>query len=181
MIFSVKNTTPPPENFKLSTIKKLATFIILISLIFSCISLSACSEQEPIEQYDEIALTKDNYSDYLAVNIYYTDCTALPSAKTTDRSTYYHLYCVGNIETSRKQGCHFSDVEIEYSVSSILWSTYLSSNPTVNIGYDGQSHCSFSMEITNDSTHIFFPDSSPNFVNISSISGKVYVLKDGKN
>lgn len=157
--------------------KKLTYCLLTIILTLSALSFGAC-KNTPV--YEEITLTKDNYSDYIAINVYYTDCTALPSSETNDYVTYYHLYCICNIETTKKKDCYFVDVEIKYLISSGLWSTYLSNSPVAQIGYNGYSHCSCSMVKTIDNSRIFFPDSSPNLAKVSSISGKVYVLKENE-
>lgn len=159
--------------------KKLTYCLLTTILFFSVLSFGACKKQDtPV--YEEITLTKDNYSDYIAINVYYTDCTALPSSETNDYVTYYHLYCICNIETAKKKDCYFVDVEIKYLISSALWSTHLSTSPVAQLGYDGYSHSSCSMEHTTDLGKIYFPDSSPNLVKVSSISGKVYVLKENE-
>lgn len=157
--------------------KKLAYCLLSTILFFSALFLGAC-KNSPV--YEEITLTKNNYSDYIAINVYYTDCTALPSSETNDYVTTYHLYCICNIETTKKRDCYFVDVEIKYLIPSALWSTHLSNSPVAQLGYDGYSHSSCSMEKTIDIGKIYFPDSSPNLVKVSSISGKVYVLKENE-
>lgn len=175
---SFKKSTPPPENFKLSTIKRLITCIAFLIFIFSCIFLTACSSQDDNIEYESIPITKENYADYIAINMYYTDCNAYLSDKTNDNFTYYKMYCIGHIETSRKQDCYFNNVTITFSVQpETLWQAYMSDSPTSNLDYQGYSHCSFTIEYRSDSFQIYFPDSNPENIGIKSITGTVFVRK----
>lgn len=158
--------------------KLSAKICFVLSLIFLsfCFSFTACNKQNIEPEYEEIVLTKDNYSNYIAINSYFTDCTALISSKTNDTYTYYDLYCIGNIVTSKRADCHFSNVQIKYAWTISTWSAYLSYNPTANLDYEGNSHCSFGLSRTN-APKIFFPDSTPDFIQVADISGTVIITK----
>lgn len=158
--------------------KKLLSLILLVVFLFPCTMLTACKNEEPVEEYKEITLTTDNYSDYIAINVYYTDYNVLPSDKTGQYTTYYHAYCIAHIETSRKMDCHFQNVTIRFAYKdSVLWTSPSYAKTRTTLDYNGYSHSTISLELLHDSTQIEFPISSASFIKITEITG-IAILKN---
>lgn len=171
----LNSTPPPPEKFKLSTV----IISLLFFLLFSSFSLVACNTQNSESKADPVALTTDNYKDYLVVNVYYTDCIVLESSESTEYSTRYNLYCIAHIETAPKGDYRFSNVELQYNYNAPLWDATTNKAKT-DIDYYGYSHCSFSVKyfMEDSTTSIKFPCSSPSHIKIQSISGTVFIAKE---
>lgn len=116
--------------------KKLISIILCIIFIFS---LSACEIDK------RIALTKDNYSEYININVYISDYSCVIS-KQDNFTTNYDITVVVHIETSKKIDCEFEGVSITYSPSTTsLWRyTYkVYSFPNTTLNLEGESHISY--------------------------------------
>ena len=121
--------------------KKLISIVLCI---VSILSLSACGADKETE-YERIQLTKDNYSDYININVYVDDYSFIVSEQ-TDLSKRYDISVVVHIETSKKADCTFEGVSITYSPSNTaLWRyTYtVSSLPDATLNLEGESHISY--------------------------------------
>lgn len=117
--------------------KRIGAFLLIISLLF----LVSCKSSESGSEYETIKLTKENYSEYISINAYVSDFTAIISEQ-TEISTRYNLSLVVHIETSKKVDCEFEDVSITYSpYRAALWQ--YSSFPSATLNLDGESHTSF--------------------------------------
>lgn len=131
--------------------KKIVSLFLCMVFIFS---LSACSSKEKEEECKRIALTKDNYSKYININIYFTDFSFAVSKQTQSTvfskteliAEEYALSVVVHIETSKKVECTFENVSIAYTPHLILssfWNDSYSSRPTTTLNLEGESHISY--------------------------------------
>lgn len=152
--------------------KRLISIVLCIISIFS---LSACGSDR------RIALTKDNYSEYININIYISDYSFVIS-KQDELTTRYDISVVVHIETSKKADCTFEGVSITYSpFNTALWRyTYtVSSLPDATLNLEGESHTSYAATKSNSpsiniSTSVL--TSTNNIVH--SIEGFVIVPKE---
>ena len=157
--------------------KKLISVVLCI---VSILSLSACGADKETE-YERIQLTKDNYSDYININVYVDDYSFVVSEQ-ADLSKRYDISVVVHIETSKKADCTFEGVSITYSpFNTALWQyTYtVSSLPDTTLNLEGESHTSYAATKANSpsidiSTSVL--TSTNNIVH--SIEGFVVVPKE---
>lgn len=157
--------------------KKLISIVLCI---VSILSLSACGADKEAE-YERIQLTKDNYSDYININVYVDDYSFVVSEQ-TDLTKRYDISVVVHIETSKKADCTFEGVSITYSpFNTALWQyTYIvSSLPDTTLDLEGESHISYAATKANSpsiniSTSVL--TSTNNIVH--SIEGFVIVPKE---
>ena len=157
--------------------KKRIIFVLVSLLFVPTMLLSGCGQKEA--SYVDIKLTPENFSEYLAINVYYTDCQTVISEQ-TNSLTYYKGYCIGNIVTSSRANCTFNGVKITYKILHLetSYSAVSSATPEAQVDYYGNSHCSFSMYQRSQSSNIFFPDSQTIEAQHIVINGTVRVYKD---
>lgn len=72
--------------------KKATSLLLVLVIIASLFSFSSCGDKEP--QYDTVKLDKNNYSDYIVFNIYYTDLDV------EKNDGQYEISCVIHAESS---------------------------------------------------------------------------------
>lgn len=157
--------------------KKLVSIILCI---VSILSLSACEASEETE-YERIQLTKDNYSDYININVYVSDYSFVIS-KQTELTTRYDISVVVHIETSKNANCTFEGVSITYSpFNTALWQyTFLTNScPDTTLDLEGNSHLSYAATKA-DAPSINIPTSVLTSANniVQSIEGFVIVPKE---
>lgn len=121
--------------------KRIISAILCILTVFS---LFACGTSGDTE-YEKIKLTKENYSDYINIDIYIDDYSFIASEQYSSKC--YDMSVVVHIETSKKADCTFEDVSITYSPSntaSRLWQyTYNDTLPDATLNLEGESHISY--------------------------------------
>ena len=140
--------------------KIICISLLVIILCGLCFAFTACTKPEPQAQTQKIALTLNNYSDYIAVNFSYS--CALSYEVYLENIARPHYVWVYYITTSRKKDVHFEDVTIEFtSLSGIYAAT------SAELDYDGKSICSFD-SVTSTSNHM-------TDVKVLKISGYVIV------
>lgn len=157
--------------------KKLISIVLCI---VSILSLSACGASEEVE-YEKIQLTKDNYSDYININVYVDDYSFVVSEQ-TDLVKQYDISVVVHIETSKRIDCTFEGVSITYSpFNTALWQyTFLTTSyPDTTLDIEGNSHLSYAATKTGASS-INVPTSVLTSANniVQSIEGFVIVPKE---
>lgn len=156
--------------------KKIISLFLCIAFMFS---LSACDNTDT--EYEQIALTKDNYSEYININVYVSDYSFVVSEQ-TELGTRYNISVVVHIETSKKADCAFEGVSITYSpFNTALWQyTYLSTSlPNTTLNLEGESHTSYAA--TKENSHsIDIATSMLTSTNniVQSIEGFVVVPKE---
>lgn len=153
-------------------------FISIVLCIVSILSLSACGADKETED-ERIQLTKDNYSDYININVYVDDYSFVVS-KQTDLAKRYDISVVVHIETSKKADCTFDGVSITYSpFNTELWQYAYNSLPDTTLNPEGESHTSYVATKAN-STSINISTSVLTFTNkiVHSIEGFVVVPKE---
>ncbi|MGN0819445.1 MAG: lipoprotein [Christensenellaceae bacterium] len=147
--------------------------ISIVLCILSILSLSACGSDR------RIALTKDNYSEYININVYISDYSFVIS-KQDELTTSYDISVVVHIETSKKIDCEFESVSIKYSpINTAFWQYTYTSLPKTTINLEGDSHISYVATRTNS----YSIDISTSFLTstnniIQSIEGFVVVPKE---
>ena len=156
--------------------KKIISLFLCIAFMFS---LSACDNTDT--EYERIALTKDNYSEYININVYVSDYSFIVSEQ-TELGTRYNISVVVHIETSKKADCTFEGVSITYSpFNTALWQyTYLSTSlPNTTLNLEGESHASYAA-IKENSHSIDIVTSVLTSTNniVQSIEGFVVVPKE---
>lgn len=120
--------------------KRLISIVLCIISIFS---LSACGSDR------RIALTKDNYSEYININVYISDYSFVIS-KQDELTTSYDISVVVHIETSKKIDCEFEGVSITYSpINTTFWKYTYEPFPKTTVNIEGGSHISFVATRTN--------------------------------
>lgn len=150
--------------------KRLISIVLCIISIFS---LSACGRDR------RIALTKDNYSEYININVYISDYSFVIS-KQDELTTSYDISVVVHIETSKKIDCEFEGVSIKYSpINTTFWKYTYTSLPTTTLNLEGDSHISYVATRTNS----YSIDISTSFLTstnniIQSIEGFVVMPKE---
>ena len=117
--------------------KKIFCIILLIATLFS---ISSCEKNEP--EYERIQLNKDNYLDYLSIDVYVTDFSFVIS-KQTEYANYYDVSVVVHIETSKKVECTFEDVSITFKKPETAWQYRSISFPNATLNLNGESHTSY--------------------------------------
>lgn len=152
--------------------KKLISIVLCIISIFS---LSACGSDR------RIALTKDNYSEYININIYISDYSFVIS-KQDELTTRYDISVVVHIETSKKADCTFEGVSITYSpINTIFWKYTYEPFPEAILDLEGESHISYAATKANSPSidiSTSFLTSTNNIVH--SIEGFVVVPKENR-
>lgn len=151
--------------------KKLLLALVAVLAVFT---FAGCSSESDKPTYASLSLTEENYSDYIAVNTYFSDFQYSISSDSTDTFTRYDLACVGHLETSPKKKFLFDDVTIRFSIS--YSGIYTASACTVRLDINGYSHGSFSCRRENSS--IFAPPTQPINISILEISGYVLVYNE---
>lgn len=150
--------------------KRLISIVLCIISIFS---LSACGSDR------RIALTKDNYSEYININIYISDYSFVIS-KQDELTTRYDISVVVHIETSKKADCTFEGVSITYSpINTIFWKYTYEPFPEATLDLEGESHISYAATKANSPSidiSTSFLTSTNNIVH--SIEGFVVVPKE---
>ena len=154
------------ENEGVYVMKKISTLLTILLLFCLPLTFFGCiSDNENAQiEYDRIALTKDNYDDYLYISATISDC--LYDVVEVNESTgthYYNLSCIINVEISparkeyRFEGEHSSQngsfVAIFFSFYSIDWSDFAGS---CLIDYYGYAKHSISTS-KEDSINLEFP------------------------
>lgn len=155
--------------------KVLIYLLVCVFSISSCVGLTACSNKEPT--YEKIVLTTQNYSQYIAINVYYSDCETLEAYR-NENYTFYDLSCIGNITTSKRADCSFQEVSIKYIIKpQALWNVSpKSGNPYAELNYEGESHCSFSISSVYNSI-LSFPFTADFTISVQEITGYVILPK----
>ena len=182
--------------------KKLACVVLSALLLVASISLSACSNSSTEDLEDQISelenliedqnkkiedilaelektnklmdtnyneivrLTKDNFDDYISINLYYDNFFYKSDG------TINALYCVGNLTTSPKIDCIFSNVSIRYQIEIVGWAVD-SSRINIELSYLGDAHTSFVLHQT--SSVFLSPDSYT--ITVKEIYGTALVHK----
>ena len=150
--------------------KRLISIVLCIISIFS---LSACGSDR------RIALTKDNYSEYININIYISDYSFVIS-KQDELTTRYDISVVVHIETSKKIDCEFEGVSITYSpINTAFWKYTYKPFPKATVNLEGESHISYAATKANSPSiniSTSFLTSTNNIVH--SIEGFVIVPKE---
>lgn len=150
--------------------KKLVSIILCI---VSILSLSSCGSNK------RIALTKDNYSEYININVYISDYSFVIS-KQDELTTRYDISVVVHIETSKKVDCTFEGVSIKYSpINTVFWQYTYTSLPVTTLNLEGKSHISYAATKANSPSidiSTSFLTSTNNIVH--SIEGFVVVPKE---
>lgn len=152
-------------------------FISIIFCIISILSLSACTSSSETE-YERIQLTKDNWSDYLSINVYVDDYFFVITEQ-TGTSRKYDISVVVHIETSKKVDCTFDDVSISYSpLYTPNWDYTYTSFPKTTVNLEGESHISCVAMRTHSYINYITTSDLTSTVNIvQSINGFVVVPK----
>lgn len=151
--------------------KKLLLVLVPVLVAF-CFAGCSSASNEPT--YASLSLTEENYSDYIAVNTYFSDFQYSVSNDSTNTFTQYDLACIGHLETSPKKNFLFDDVTICFSIS--YSGIYTASACTVRLDISGYSHGSFSCHRENFS--IFAPPTQPLNISVLEISGYVLVYNE---
>ena len=150
--------------------KRLISIVLCIISIFS---LSACGSDR------RIALTKDNYSEYININVYISDYSFVIS-KQDELTTRYDISVVVHIETSKKIDCEFEGVSITYSpINTAFWKYTYEPFPKTTVNIEGGSHISYAATKANSPSiniSTSFLTSTNNIVH--SIEGFVIVPKE---
>lgn len=143
--------------------KALSYMIIVLLMVGSCLGLAACSNTS--EKNEKVELSISNYAEYISINVYLSDYTAVVSSRDT---SYYDLAVVVNITTSKKKSCTFENVEVEFTPSSTIWllSSFSSSTKTTLDNY-GKSHSSVI------ATREYYPSNRASTASLTSINGIV--------
>ncbi len=138
---------------------------------------NATPQESPKVEYEIIKLTKENYTQYLNINLEYSEYI-LSNVEGTNE---YHLACKGRITTSSDDESYkFCDVTIFYNTQEVSAGWTSSVSPNVMLNRDGSSVTSFSLYKEQDSTaYLIFPSSYYYAVTIDSIFGNVLVPKEG--
>lgn len=152
--------------------KKIVCLISIVLITASALAcFSACnSNSEPTR----IELTTENYADYIAVNVYYSDLIAELSPKSSETFNYYDLTCIGNITTSKRVDAVFENVSIVFYADLGLWRVSALDKPTAQLDHNAVSHCSFPVA-WKDSPLLYFPYSQKMNIRIDSIEGFVVI------
>lgn len=145
--------------------RKYLSYILLVLLV-PILFLTGCGKSEPTE----IALTKDNYSEYIGFNITYGDVYFQDDA----------MYCIANISTfSKKENVEFDNCSIEidltYSVSD-GWIAKQEHIADTSVSINGVSESSICLiKYLTPNEDYFTPTSSQSNIVVKSITGKVVV------
>lgn len=152
--------------------KKLVCVIsIIVSIASALVCFSACNSKSETAR---VELTIENYADYIAVNVYYSDCVAELAASTNATYNYYDLSCIGNIVTSKRVNAVFENVSIEFYAVVFGWSVSSMDKPTAQLDYGAVSHCSFPIS-RSGATKIYYPYSQKTTIRVTSIEGFVVI------
>ena len=134
------------------------------------ILITSCSSTNKTE------LTKENLDDYLVIHTTITDlCSSEDVYELSNINTHIILNCNINVFTSKKKNCNFENVQIEFSVSLNNQSFIISSRKnTLNLDYEGQSHCTINTNRTCYTyVYVDFPSTSDVKITLISVSGYV--------
>lgn len=125
--------------------KKLTTLLMALLLLATLALACGCFEQK--KEYRHITLTKENYDEYIAINVELSDYNLIALDEPNSRNQcHYTASVLVHITTASKiPGLIFDDVQIEYnSFRSGLWETGAGIiSPTGTLDYLGNSNCSF--------------------------------------
>lgn len=167
--------------------KVISLFAVMIISIMG-LSFVGCSNNNQLTdtkiEYDLIKLTKENYSDYIAINTDYSDYNLIAlSESLLDGQYFYTASVIVHISTaSAKPDLQFSNVKISYSVGTVSTTWEIGNGiltPTARLDYQGNSKCSFTAIAENKMISVLSPtifSSTKNIVN--TIDGFVYVPKE---
>ncbi len=155
--------------------KKVLSLVLAFVAMLSLLLLAGCSSEGKVE-YDRITLTKENYSEYIAVNSYYTDLQAQSKSAASGNASY-DIAAVGHIETSKRGDVLFEGVSISFSMSfSVVIFNHLGlGGCDLELDLQGKSHGSFRCYASDIS--IFSPPPQPTLT-VTKITGTVLVPKE---
>ena len=159
---------------------RCVTFVFLLIVIGGM--LSACSSQNAVTEpnIEEIALTTDNYQDYLCVNTYVSDCF------TEQQESGYNLFCQLNVSFSSNGNFRFKDCRITLtkgeSLTGLLSTNWNSDIVSVsiaicNVDYYGNGHSSLNLYAM-QANKVRFPNGQPDNIKVSKITGVVIIEKE---
>lgn len=157
--------------------KKFTSFILVLTILFSVLSLTSCSENTSNEtntvEYEKIELTTQNYSKYLSITLTFSD------SQFEHNGTKYDISCMGTIKTKAMGDYKF---EWKSGAANISYDLLFNSSwekpvvgPSVEINIDGTSEASFFLH--KQSSYLDFPTSARYPINVKSINGYVLVPK----
>lgn len=160
---------------------------LICALLCFCICLSACSANTQDDtavvsaEYEKVKLTTQNYGDYLAIDVFFSDCTY------EKVNTTYNLYCTLNVVVSSKGDYSFEGCSIVFSVgqklgarvSAPFWNSdlYTISSASCELDKNGRGKTSLSLYGTG-ATYVRFPDGGKDNISVGSVTG--YALQEKK-
>lgn len=143
--------------------KKLIFFPLILILLFGNFLFSSCSKDNDTAK---IALSTNNYQEYLAVNVYISDYSSTIYEQ-TETTTFYSITCVVTISTLCLGDYQFENAKIEYSKCK----------SPVSLGYNGSSTTSF--VYTDKQSRTLTPPATLTATDIvKSIEGYVLISKE---
>lgn len=167
--------------------KVISYFAVVLVLIFG-FSLVGCSNDSKLTdsktEYELVKLTKENYSDYIAINTHFSDYNLIALEESLLDGQYFYTASVSiHITTaSAKPNLQFSNVKISYSVGTLSTTWEIGNgilSPNARLDYQGNSQCSFTAIAENKMIGVLSPSIFTSTKNIvSTIEGFVRVPKD---
>lgn len=156
--------------------KKALSFVLAFVATLSLLLLAGCSLEGKVE-YDRITLTKENYSEYIAVNSYYTDLQAQLRSEGTEEFAFYDIAAIGHIETSKRKDILFEGVSISFSIafSATAYDHLGMGGCDVELDLHGNSHGSFRCYASNTNGLVAPPQPT---LTVTKITGTVLVPKE---
>lgn len=167
--------------------KKILSIILSIVTLLSLLAFAGCSDKtqndSPIEvivvnnkKYEKVALSKDNYSQYLCFNVSITDVVI---DKTDDEA--YNIYLIAEFSTSSYGDYLFNDGLMSYSIKiyndETGWKWNIKETGFIQIDFNGKSSSSFSVKKENSPTveilHLGYSR-----IEVGMVSGSVLVPKE---
>lgn len=113
--------------------KKITSFLLLVAILTSLLSLSSCEERTDW-------LRSSNYDQYLSINMYCAD-TKISTSPLSD--SCYSLYCIVHVEVSSNNSDYrFDNASITLSPKSGIWEK--TNDVTLELDGYGTAHASFS-------------------------------------
>ncbi len=168
--------------------KKAISYLTALLVFIFGFSLVGCSNNnqaaESKTEYKLVKLTKENYSDYIAINTNFSDYNLIALKESLlDGQYFYTASVIVHISTaSAKPNLQFSNVQISYSVGSLSTTWELGNgilSPNARLDCDGNSQCSYTAIAENKLIDVLSPTiflSTRNIVN--TIDGFVRVPKE---
>lgn len=174
------------------------SFIAFTMLLCFCsvLTFSACNEtsdsyesqiaelQQRIEalessdsdiEYNKIELTEENYSQYLAVSVSYSNCLVHYVEDDILGDNGYDLSCIITIETSAATNCYFESVTIFYNDIYVSgWNIAVIGRANVDC-FGNSSVSFFAYKTIPRTSRPIFPTLQSYDITISSINGHVLV------